>query len=167
VSPTEKLVYYLTAYADGVITHSELTTWLAQLPPSVIELIPPPHKANPEDTPSIRRDAEKLRRDIEDDKITVMSSSGVEFTRAHLQLDVPLPECDSCKRLSFLLGEAVRLVKAAQKVYAATHSNTDLSDEDNITRRCSAEVALGWAFASVEQEDYAAMLEEAEKSEGS
>jgi hypothetical protein len=163
MSPTEKLVYYLAAYADGVITHSELVTWLAQLPPSVVELIPPPHKANPEDTPSIRREAEKLRRDIEDDKITVMSSSGHEYTRANLQHDIPLPECDDCKRLGFLLREAVRLVKAAQKVYAATHDNTDLSDEDNITRRCSAEVALGWAFASVDQRDYAAMLEEADE----
>lgn len=154
MTPAEKLIYYLSAYVDGVLTRQELITWLAQLPPKTLELIPPPGE-NTAKLSGIRRDAEELREQIADETVTVMSSSGYTYTKEDLQKDEPPADCDMCKRLRFLLTEAVHLVRVAQKVYA--------NDELDERKRCAAEEALGWAFSSVDPRVYADMLEEAEK----
>jgi len=85
----KKLVYFLTLYADGLCTRDELVTQLAMLPPSVLALVPDNGRQPRDDFPGIRPDAEKLREQIKDSSVTIMSSSGHFYTAADLQDDEP------------------------------------------------------------------------------
>jgi hypothetical protein len=85
----QKLIYFLTLYADGLCTRSELVTQLAMLPPSVLKLVPENGRHPRDDFPGIRPDAEKLREQIKSSTNTVMSSSGHFYTEADLQEDEP------------------------------------------------------------------------------
>jgi hypothetical protein len=84
---TEKLIYFLALYADGLCTRDELVTQLAMLPPSVLKLVPENGRHPRDDFPGIRPDAEKLREQIKDSSVTIMSSSGYFYSEKDLQED--------------------------------------------------------------------------------